>query len=419
MRARRSYPIGVPASLNGNSSTAANVEAEVAAKQLLGPLTEEQERVLEVAAEAFFEQGRRWPTFQYVEAVLEREGLNARSVLATFPVAGTTMQYAACRCTPWAGSLSDDSKVELTLLGLHRYEGVFKANADALVRDGLRLLKVFIDARRNFVPSPTEVKHLRLSSEEVLERLRDIKHELPPAAVLAGFIETEPPLAACIGGSSNNGETWTWIVQRGTLLDFDGVGLNVDEYVRRIATTYHVSRRVEQRVVASPLTLPAALGYLDAAWRVMEGRDFHLVVLPSPDRAASLAFDAGTRPEFLERVGALGDVLKWLRVPAGGAQQGGHPLERLRAYLLWRLPTESHERIRGAIDQLGDVVAIRNGGLHAEAEPAALRAYQALGIAYPVTDGGAAWNALRAAAVEAVDAIREEVLSYTDTRPPS
>jgi hypothetical protein len=410
-------PIGTSPAYHGPLSPPdPELETAEVVRQLLAPLNEEQQFILDTTANAFFENGKRWPTYQYVEAILDRDRRDARSVLATFPVAGTSMTYASFRCTPWTGSLNDSTQVDLTLLGLHHYNGRFKAEAETLVRDGLRLLQVFIDARRAFVPPPTEVKHLQLTSDEVLARLRpDAPHELPTAAVLAGLVETEPPLAACLGGSGNNGNTWTWTVSRGSLLEFDGIGLDFDEYVRRFVVKYHVLRRVEQRVVVSPVSLPAALGYLDAVWRVMEGRDSHLVALPSPERAASLAFDAGTRAEYLERVGALGDVLKWLKVPAGGNQKGGHPLERLRAYLASKLPAESHERINGAVDQLVDVTDIRNGGLHAEAEPAALRAYYALGIQFPITDPGAAWQAVRAATVSAVDAIREEVQSYVDS----
>lgn len=411
-------PIGTsPIHRGPFAPTNEELDAQEVADQLLSPLSPEQQFVLNLTAEAYFKNGGRWPTYQYIEAVLDRERMDARSVLATFPVAGTSMSYAAFRCSSWTGSLNDSTKIDLTLLGLHHYAGAFKGRATALVRDGLRLLQVFIDARREFVPPPTEVKHLQLTSDEVLVRLRpDAPIDLPSAAVLASVVETEPPLIACLGGSGNDGQTWTWTVRRGTLLEFDGIGLDFDAYVRRIAAVYHVVHRVEQQVVVSPLTLPAALGYLDTAWRVMEGRENHLVVLPSPERAASLAFDAGTRAEYLERVGALGDVLKWLKIPAGGSQKGGHPLERLRSYLTWKLPSESHERVNAAIDQLVQVTDIRNGGLHADAEPAALRAYQALSIAYPITDPGAAWLAIRLATGGALDAIREEIISFVDSR---
>lgn len=392
------------------------LDVDALAAQLLAPLTREQQLVVNTAAEAFFKSGDTWPTYQHVEAILDREGQDARWVISTFPVVGTSMQYAALRCATWAGSLNDDSRVELTVLGLHHYSGVFKAKAEALVRDGLRVLQMFIDARRGFIPPATEVKHLELSSDDLLARLRPGSPDLPAPAVLAGIIQTEPPLSSSLGGSGSSDGKWTWTIRRGSLVEFDGVGLDVEDYVRQIVGKYHVVRLLEQPVLTSPLTLAAALGYLDTAWRVMEGRDTRLIVLPSPERAASLAFEAGTRAEYLERVGALGDVLKCLRVPAGGNQDGGHPLKRLRAYLSWKLPDESHERVNAALDQLGYVTDIRNGGLHADAEPKALRAYRALGIEFPVTDPGLAWGSVRTATVQALDAIREEVQGYVDSR---
>src|SRR5438105_8139381 len=235
-------------------------KSEEVVQQLLASLTKEQQFIVNLTGQAFFSNALRWPTFQYVEAMMDRERMDARSVLATFPVAGTTMHYSAFRCTPWTASLNDNSEIEMTLLGLHHYDGVFKANTEALVRDGLRLIRVFIEARREFVPPATQVKHLQLTSDEVLARLRpETPHELPTAAVLGGLVQTEPPLSACLGGSSIADGKWSWIVSRGGLLDFDGVGTDFQEYVRRLVTKYHTVHRVEQPVVVSPLTLPAAL----------------------------------------------------------------------------------------------------------------------------------------------------------------
>jgi hypothetical protein len=214
-------------------------------------------------------------------------------------------------------------------------------------------------------------------------------------------------------GSSSDGTVWTWTIWR-SLLDSDAI-TDVKDYVRRIVTKFHAPRPAAQPIITSPLSLPASLGYLDTAWRVMEGRDSHLIVLPSPERAASLAFDAGTSGEYLERLGALADVLKWVQVPRGGNQQGGHPLQKLSVYLEWKLPKESQERVSDALGQLKYVNDIRNGGLHAEAEPLALQAYKALGIAFPITDPGAAWDAIRTATVEALDAMRDEIISYVDS----
>jgi hypothetical protein len=311
--------------------------------------------------------------------------------------------------------LTDDQQVELTVLGLHHYKGTLALEAQALIGDALLLLQVFVDARRNFTPPPTEVKQLQLTSDEVLATLNQARRgsfQPPTPAVLAGLHKTEPPLSASMGASST-ATTVTWTIWR-SLRDFDGVA-DVEDYVRRIIAKYHTPRPAQQPVLASPLSLPASLGYLDTAWRVMEGRNVHLIVLPSPERAASLAFDASTSGEYLERLGALADVLKWVQVPAGGNQQGGHPLQRLRAYLEWKLPKESHSRISDALEQLNHVNNIRNGGLHAEAEPLALQGYKALGIPFPITDPGAAWDEIRTATVQAFDAMRDEIISYVDS----
>ena len=385
------------------------------ASELFAPLTPEQQLAINLTAEAFFQAGRRWPTFQYVEQSLERAGFDAKSVLASFPIAGTSVRYAAFRSSPHAASLTDDQPVELTVLGLHHYKGTLALEAQTLVRDALLLLQVFVDARRNFSPPPTEVKQLQVTSDEVLAILNQARRspfQLPTPAVLAGLQKTEPPLSASMGASTTE-TTVTWTIWR-SLRDFDGVA-DVEDYVRRIISKYHSPSPAQQPVLASPLSLPASLGYLDTAWRVMEGRDVHLIVLPSPERAASLAFDAGTSGEYLERLGALADVLKWVHVPAGGNQKGGHPLQRLRAYLEWKLPKPSHSRISDALDQLNHVNNIRNGGLHAEAEPLAVKGYKALGIPFPITDPGAAWDAIRTATVRALDAMRDEILSYLDS----
>jgi hypothetical protein len=157
------------------------------------------------------------------------------------------------------------------------------------------------------------------------------------------------------------------------------------------------------------------LGYLDTVWRVVHGSRTRLIVLPSPDRAASLALDAATREEFLERITALADILKCLAVPPGGDQKGGHALQRLRAYLASKLPPESQDRVSAALDQLSYVTDIRNAGGHADADTKGIRAYRAVGLTLPITDWGAAWETIRAGSTEAFDALRDELLSCADS----
>jgi hypothetical protein len=229
-------------------------------------------------------------------------------------------------------------------------------------------------------------------------------------------MKSEPPFFTS-GGNRSGGdaeETWTWMVGR-SVLDYAGVGLDLEEYLRRLVAKYRSPQSSGARAIASPLSLPASLGYLDTAWRVVPQHHAHLVVMPSPERSASLAFNATSREEYLERISAIGDVLKSLNVPKGGAQRGGHALERLRAYLFAVLALESRPRVTEALDRLDLVRRIRNGGGHAEAEPDALLAYRSLGIVLPIRDWDAAWETVRSRTIEALDALRDEILSFVDT----
>lgn len=401
------------------SPSAGTPDVDAIVQRLFAPLTSEQQKIVDVTAHAFFANEWHWPTFQHVQAILDRERLDARTILSTFPVSDGAIRYGAFTSLGWIANVRDETELELTLLGLHHYSGPFTAEREALARDILRLLQVFIEARRTFTPPATQVQHLQITSDDALSgivRLRGgVPHNLPSARVLAFFVGKEPPFFASIGGSGSAGDdNWTWTITRG-FFDYEGVDLDIQRYVRSIVEKYHVPQSAARRVLPSPLSLPTSLGYLDTVWRVVHGPGTHLVVLPSPDRAAALAFDAATREEFLERVTALADVLKCLSVPSGGDQRGGHALGRLRAYLAWKLPAEAQDRVSRAIDQLGNVNDIRNAGGHADADTKGARAYRALGLTLPVTDWPAAWQVVRVAATEAFDSLRDELLSFSDT----
>src|SRR4051812_32174130 len=55
---------------------------------LLEPLNAEQQRLVDVVAEAFLAEEYRWPYFDYVEGALDDEGLDAIEVLGSFPSIG-------------------------------------------------------------------------------------------------------------------------------------------------------------------------------------------------------------------------------------------------------------------------------------------------------------------------------------------
>lgn len=146
----------------------------------------------------------------------------------------------------------------------------------------------------------------------------------------------------------------------------------------------------------------------------MHGRNVHLVRLPGAERTMLLGHGVSTREEFLERLSTLGDVLRNLAVPPGGNQKGGHALERLNAYLRWKMPPEMPEGIAPALQMLDHIRFIRNAGTHTEAESEALAAYKAIGLGYPLTDWSNTWDTVRDYTVEALDMLREEVSQLAD-----
>jgi hypothetical protein len=180
----------------------------------------------------------------------------------------------------------------------------------------------------------------------------------------------------------------------------------VDDYVARIRAFVMPDLPAVEPFVASPLSLAAAFDFLDVVWR-LEFRE-RLVTLPSAERLTKLAFDANTAEEFDSRLSGLGEMLKGLRVP-GNADDG--VLVRLDAFLTGHLSQEGIARVRAGLKKLQLVTRVRNAAQHAGAATSAAKALPAFGLTYPVTDFPAAWRTVQAHAVEALEAIRDEVSS--------
>jgi hypothetical protein len=397
-----------------NGATDRPSDVDLAVQGVLKPLADEQQRIVDLVTDTFFKLDATWPNFQFVEAAFDAERLDAKSVIASFPtVGGGGIRYGAVASIAWAGNLGPEQPIALTALGLSHYSGGFKWQTEALVQDLFRVLAMFIERRRTFRPSPTELTNLTLTSEQVLTGLRNSVDDLPSATQLYRLMEHEPAFYVAGRTPDSEASSWHWNVDR-QVLAYEGVR-DVPEYVRRIAVEYADPPLTRNEVLVSPRSLPAALDYLDTVWRLVHGRDVHLTRLPSAERTMALGYEVGTREEFLERTSTLGDLLKNLVVPRGGEQRGGHPVERLAAYLRWKLPPESHERVAIAIAMLNHIRVVRNAGSHAEAEPEALTAYRAMGIEYPVFNWGSAWDAIRMHAVGAFDALREELMGLAET----
>ena len=194
---------------------------------------------------------------------------------------------------------------------------------------------------------------------------------------------------------------------------------NVQQYIHRVAELLTRPVVPQPRVLTSPLDIATSLGYLNTAWRLRHTRK-PLFVVEWPERFAALCYDAGTREEVFDRLSALGEVLKGLQIPAGGAQHGDHPVQRLRPYLEHLLIDPLDPQVDEALQDLEHVVHIRNGGQHGNAQDKAAASYIAFGINLPILDWGGAWATIRSHSIAAFDAIRDALLSSLETReePP-
>lgn len=200
------------------------------------------------------------------------------------------------------------------------------------------------------------------------------------------------------------GENW-WITVERFVRQFGQV-VDIDDYLARIATYLTPPPTVPAPRYPSPRELPAALDYLNTVWRLRFGT--RLLLLDSAERTCTLALDIDTAEEFDARLTALGDIFKSFQV---GATPGvsGHPVDRIAAFLLTHLDEVAAHRVDRAVGVLRAIVDIRNGSQHSNASPQAANALVQLDLAYPVVNWATAWYQVRAHAVEALDALREEI----------
>jgi hypothetical protein len=208
------------------------------------------------------------------------------------------------------------------------------------------------------------------------------------------------------------GDGGAWLVHASPFVRrFRGVE-TIAEYVTRLRAWVVPPVPDLPPAPASPLAVVAAFDYLDVVWRLKFGNQ--LVVVPSAERAARLAFDADTAEEFDNRPSALGEMLKGLTVP--GASNLG-PLKRLTAYLPDHLRAEAMGRVEHSIKTLQAVTHVRNGGQHVGAVGDAVTALPSLGLTFPVTDYEGAWRMIQAHVVAALDTLREEIRATITAAP--
>ena len=112
---------------------------------LLEPLTSEQQIVVDLVCQAFFSENSNWPKFQYVEWELDRQGLDLRDVLATFPVVGASpgLQYGALGGVGGLQSANETSEIAATVNGLWHCRSAARETARAVAFEVVQVLQLF------------------------------------------------------------------------------------------------------------------------------------------------------------------------------------------------------------------------------------------------------------------------------------
>lgn len=368
---------------------------------LLAPFTPEQQAVVDVISKVWLERSE-WPNRRYVEHEMDRRGWALETVLPTFP----SMRGAASDMfTPdyqavWydRGSGAPDSRVGLTIAGI--------AHLPESGRDACLVFLRLTNAMATYFLAqpldPFRVDDLDVSLLNLVRQVQSLDVEW--AEWIVPIFEHEPATWGGNGGTTPEGQSPRWRYTR-ALRHFTDPQMDVSEYLWRVNAFLAPPRPDSLPRSIPPLSLLAALDFLDVVWRLRYKTE--LLRLPSATAAASLVEEAQTAEEFDARLSALGQILKGLTVaPSKGLK---HPVQFLEAKLLRDLAPDSHERVQRAIAVLEAAVLVRNAQQHVHAAPDAVSAVATLGLTYPITEWTSAWVTIRDGVTTALWAIREEV----------
>ncbi len=343
-----------------------------------------------------------WPIFQYVEAVLHREhGLDARSVILEAPSIrlGPGFGRYGWVQVDQAHVVQPEDKIRLTVSGMSRV-----ADANAEVEAFIETLSLLVERERRFAPHPTEVQTVEVWSGELRKRLERhwVIGDGDNLTAVREVLEREPATWNCQFAPTESG---AWIAKLSPFVRaYSGVASAAD-YLDRLVETIGQPVQPPMLIHPSSLSLPEAIDYLNAVWRLNAGKGVALFRISRAEAAAKLALDCATVDELESRLSAFGGILSQIRLPGAA---GDKKLVDLRACLGQILENDSAARAQEAVNVLRDVVALRVWRQHPGTEQAGKAAAQRLGVALPSEDWGATWDQLRVRSDTALSSIREK-----------
>lgn len=365
---------------------------------LLASLTDEQAFFLGCAWTPYQEH-HQWPIFDYIEAECDKQGIDARQTLASFPQYPLTSVQGFQYEHVWYNSHipAADTPILLRVLGLWHIADPFALE----IADGfLRVLDFLIDRRVTAQYEPFKLNKVSVTGDDVAARFPEMSPVV--ASFLPELLIHEPTTWYGVQKTDTNGG-WCIDLQR-NILRYQGLSTVVD-YLNRVSELLTPPEIPAEPAIPSPLDLPAALDYFNAVWQLHFDRKQPIIRLFGAERIARLAFEVGTAEEFSAQVSCIADILKNMQVSG----QGKTPLARLRLYLQ-SLPSDSFNRVDMAIDTLANIADVRNALFqHGGTEHKGVGALSQLGITYPITDWQYAWVTIQHRMISALTAIREEI----------
>ena len=365
----------------------------------------EQKLLLEVIYQgrelASSETGRRWPIFQYVEHQLYRDyEIDAMHALAKCPMVGGPGSGGHYGWT-WSQTRQPGDEIGLTVAGMAQI-----AAASHEVNLFIAVLRLLVEAQRLFQPSPTEVQTITLTSQEVKDRLPPPWVSQAALADIPTLLRHEPATWHCTARSSDD----LWELELSPFLRrYPRLG-TAQEYLQRLVEVLTPVAPEPPPLYLSSLSLPEAVDYLNAIWRLHAGKA--LIRIGRAEAAAKLVLDCTNADEFESRLSALCSILDSVNVP----DQKDSKLSNLSEYLRTKLTEESATRALEAVDDLRALFDLRVWRQHVGTEDRAARGMSRLGISLPVYEWGEAWHHLKARTVAALSALREEVETLVPTR---
>ena len=335
-------------------------------RRLLAPLSEPQQRIIDLIATTLVEEAGEWPVFDYLEGEFDADGIDAAAVLESLP-RDASGSYAAAWWPRASNSRpAPDARVALTVLGIHHSRTL--GSGEGNLRDAFfALLELMAERRRTAPRSRTKPTIVEITSEEAEAVLsaRGFRLEGLPPHFLYELLEHEP--ATWGAGGSVSTDSWTRGVPRG-VLQFNAVQ-TMEPYLERTVAFLVPYRPTPRPVTPSPFGLVATIDYLDMVWRLVPSDGDHLFRLHSAQKAAQLALPVASADEFDSRLSGLAEIVRSMQVPRSSASRGrgrDRRLSALEAHLFKLLPG-SKLRIERSIATLQNVLDLRDAGQHSAA----------------------------------------------------